>query len=117
MSVETIATADPKKHERAKTLKSGEMRYRCAADEGGTANWCSIGQGAACIRLDRYLLPGRHVILSQDDRDLSGRVVWCRSSADGSSFVAGLRIFRDEPGPVYFLPGSVGIPRGNRLSA
>ena len=73
---------------------SGLVQYRYALGEMGLATWCSVGREGACIRVGRYLRPGRHVILSSE---LSGRIVWCRPTTDGLTYVAGLRVFREDP--------------------
>lgn len=69
---------------------TGTVHYTCGPND----------RGGACIRVGRYLGPGRHVLLSVKigtDRDayaeLKGRVAFCRPSEDGKAFVAGVRVF------------------------
>ena len=104
MSVETLANVAVEERESERFSFRGKLSYRCALEEGGSATWCSVGREGACIRLKRYLRPGRHMILSTDaivvngqGAELSARVVWCRPTADGDTFVAGLHIFGDDP--------------------
>ena len=78
----------------------GELEYRYGNAEQGKAVWCSFGRDGACIRMGRYLRPGRHVLLiDESDGDapaeFSGRIVWCRPGADGRSYIAGIYLFDD----------------------
>jgi len=90
---------------------SGALRYRYAPDEAGVATWLDVGRGGACVRIGRYLRPGRHLLLTVSDVDspgkgevdLKGQVMWCRPSEDNKSFVTGVRIFRHEPEVEYAL--------------
>lgn len=104
MSAETLANVAIEEREWERFPFRGKLSYRCALEEGGAATWCSVGREGACIRMKRYLRPGRHMILSTDaivanghGAELSARVVWCRPTADGGTFVAGLHIFGDDP--------------------
>ena len=83
---------------------AGTVHYICAPNDGGIGSWQDVGRGGACIRLDRNLRPGDHVLLSVrlgSNRDayveLKGKVAWsCPAGANGS-FVVGLRFFHDAP--------------------
>lgn len=92
----------------------GTLAYRCSQEDAGIATWCSVGREGACIRLGHYLRPGRHIILVTDavkvrgrSAELSARVVWCRPTADGRTFVAGLRMFAEDPEAHYALTAIV----------
>ncbi len=78
----------------------GALAYRCSEEVEGVATWCSVGAGGACIRLGHYLRPGRHLLMvthalktGEGPTEMSGRIVWCRPTANGRTFVAGVRIF------------------------
>ena len=78
----------------------GELEFRYGHDEQGKAVWCSFGRDGACIRMGRYLRPGRHVLLIDNSAgdtpaEFSGRIVWCRPGADGRSYIAGVYLFDD----------------------
>lgn len=78
----------------------GELEFRYGNEEQGTAVWCSFGRDGACIRMGRYLRPGRHVLLidrtaGEVPAEFSGRIVWCRPGADGRSYIAGVYLFDD----------------------
>jgi hypothetical protein len=69
-----------------------------------------VGSGGVCIRLYRYLRPGKYVLLSVKSgtnhgayAELKGRVAWCRRAPDGGSLMAGLRIYDDIPEAEYVL--------------
>ncbi len=70
----------------------GEIEYRYDDDESGKAQWCSVGREGACVRIGRYLRPGRYIRVEYHDLDLEARVIWCRARAGGDHFVAGLQI-------------------------
>ncbi len=70
----------------------GEIEYRYDGNESGKAQWCSVGREGACIRIGRYLRPGRHIRVQCHGLDLEARVIWCRATAEGDHFVAGLQI-------------------------
>ena len=77
----------------------GALAYRCSEEVEGMATWCSVGGGGACIHLGHYLRPGRHLLMlthtqtGESPTEVSGRIVWCRPTSDGRTFVAGVRIF------------------------
>lgn len=70
----------------------GEIEYRYGGSESGKAQWCSVGREGACIRIGRYLRPGRRIRVECHGLDLEARVIWCRATAGGDHFVAGLQI-------------------------
>lgn len=114
MSAETLAMMAQEERRFERIPFEGRVDYRYGLDDGGTATWRSVGKEGACIALGRYLRPGRHVSLVSDAAsvngdpvELSGRVVWCRPTTEGRTFVAGLRIFSDEPGTASALSGIV----------
>ena len=86
----TIPTMDERRSRRVPF--HGEFEYRCDEDERGKAEWCSVGREGACIRIGRYLRPGRRMRVQCYGLDLQARVIWCRATADGAHFVAGLQI-------------------------
>lgn len=77
---------------------SGPVPFCCGPDDKGCAQWENLSQTGAGIRLGRYLRPGRRVALlanrprlHDEPAELLGRIVWCRPSADGKSFAAGVQ--------------------------
>jgi len=87
-------------------------RYRDRTDMHASAGcWRDISRRGACIRLGRYLAPGRFLMLETPpsgfdlapDIQLKGRVVWCRPIEGSSRFLAGLQIYRSEPETVEGL--------------
>ena len=86
----TIPTTEERRSRRVPYR--GEFEYRYDASESGKAQWCSIGREGACIRIGRYLRPGRRMRVECHGLDLEARVIWCRATADGDRFVAGLQI-------------------------
>lgn len=89
----------------SEAAETGRVRYLWAQTETATATWCSFGREGACIQLSRHLPPGRHLILSDKGHECCARVVWCRPTASGNGFVAGVRIFRDDPLPESMIVG------------
>lgn len=86
----------------------GELEFRYGNDEQGKAVWCSVGRDGACIRMGRYLRPGRHVLLidysaGELPAEFSGGIVWCRPGADGRSYIAGVYLFDDGRSRPMFL--------------
>lgn len=77
---------------------SGTARYRYAPGYEGAATVENVGLGGFGLRLGRYLRPGTLMLLSLSDEplQLKGRVTWCRG-ARNHEFVAGLRVFHDDP--------------------
>ena len=73
----------------------GEFRYLDDLEEGGKATWCSIGENGACIRIGRYLRPGRRLLLLWNSAPLLARIVWCKPTLGDQAFVAGIKIFAD----------------------
>jgi hypothetical protein len=81
----------------------GTLSYQDSPDDRGWARWCSVSRDGACIHLGRYLRPGKHIMLRLHHHtdvatsEFKARVVWCRPIAAGAHFVAGLKIFHDQP--------------------
>lgn len=116
MNADSLTTVAEEERRAERFPFSGRVDYRYGRNESGKATWCSVGREGACIGLGRYLRPGRHVSLISDavvvnghPVELSGRVVWCRPTTDGQTFVAGLRIFSDEPETALALSAIVQI--------
>ena len=86
----SIPTAEERSSGR--TQFRGQFEYRYDAGERGKAQWCSVGREGACIRIGRYLRPGRRMRVECHGLDLEARVIWCRATVDGDHFVAGLQI-------------------------
>ncbi len=86
----TIPTAEERRSRRIPFR--GEFEYRYDGNEGGKAEWCSVGREGACVRIGRYLRPGRRMRVETHGLDLEARVVWCRATEEGDRFVAGLQI-------------------------
>ncbi len=86
----TIPTAEERRSRRIPFR--GAFEYRYDGSERGKAEWCSVGREGACIRIGRYLSPGRRMRVECNGLDLEARVVWCRATAEGDRFVAGLQI-------------------------
>ena len=86
----TIPHVDERRSRRAPF--HGKFEYRYDANQSGKAEWCSLGREGACIRIGRYLRPGRRMRIECHGLDLEARVIWCRATADGNRFAAGLQI-------------------------
>ena len=86
----TIPTTEERSSGR--TQFRGQFEYRYDADENGKAQWCSVGREGACIRIGRYLSPGKRMRVECQGLELEARVIWCRATVDGDHFVAGLQI-------------------------
>lgn len=100
MNTSVLVTSAVEDRQSRRVPLQGALAYRCSEEVEGVATWCSVGAGGACIRLGHYLRPGRHLLMltqtpkrGEDPTEVSGRIVWCRPTADGRSFVAGVRIF------------------------
>ncbi len=82
---------------------TGTIRYQYANDLSGLATCRNLGHGGMCVRLGRYLRPGRLILLEVIDADdtvepveFKGRVVWCRPASSPCMFAAGVRVFHDD---------------------
>lgn len=95
----THALAIPATDERAsrRIPFQGKFEYRCDEDECGVAEWRSVSREGVCIRIGRYLRPGRHMRVAFYGLELRARVIWCSATADGNHFVAGLRVVNSGP--------------------
>ena len=96
--------SQPQRRRFARMPLAGIVKYMCAPNQGGVATWHDVGSGGVCIRLYRYLRPGRYVLLSVKSgtnhgayAELKGRIAWCRRALDGGSLVAGVRVYDDTP--------------------
>lgn len=114
MAGETIGKSQGQERRFARMPLAGIVHYICAPNDGGIGSWQDVGRGGACIRLDRDLRPGDHVLLSvklgsQDGAyaELKGKVVWSRRCRENGSFVAGLRVFDDRPEAELTLSGLI----------
>jgi len=104
MAGETVVKSKVQRRRFARIPIAGTVHYICAPNDGGVGTWQDVGRGGACIRLDRNLRPGRHVLLSvklgsKSDIyvELKGKVAWSRPTGSNGPFVAGLRFFHDAP--------------------
>ena len=104
MAGETVGKSEVQQRRFARMPLAGTVHYICAPNDGGVGTWQDVGRGGACVKLHRYLRPGRHVILSVKPgfdhgayAELKGRVAWSRRCGESGSFVTGLRIFEDAP--------------------
>ena len=73
-----------------------------------------MGRGGARVKLNRYLRPGRLVLLSVKlgpnngaYAELKGRVAWSRRCGENGSSVAGLRLFDDVPEAEFTVSGLI----------
>ena len=81
------------------------ISYQDGPDTQGVASCRNVCQSGACVRLDRYLRPGTYAMLAFDSPyehearvELKARVAWCRrANGNGGGFMAGVRVFDDEP--------------------
>jgi len=103
-------TVQPERRRSARMRLAGIVKYACAPNQGGVATWHDVGGGGACIRVYRYLRPGKYVLLSVKSgtnqgayAELKGRIVWCRRAPDGGSLMAGVRIYDDTGEAEYVL--------------
>ena len=95
MNMTALGTATTEERRHSRFPLWGQFSYRYDQDESGLGRWCSVGHDGACIEVGRYLRPGRHLLLSSNDEDISCRVVWCRPTHESKRFVVGLSIFED----------------------
>ena len=86
----TIPHVDERRSRRAPF--HGEFEYRYDGNQSGKAEWRSVGREGACIRIGRYLSPGRRMTVDCRGLELEARIIWCRATAGGDHFVAGLQI-------------------------
>ena len=80
------------------------ISYQHGPDPQGVASCCNVCHAGACVRLNRYLRPGTYAMLtfdplSENDAqvELKARVAWCRRANGNGGFMAGVRVFDDEP--------------------
>jgi hypothetical protein len=80
------------------------IAYQHGPDTQGVASCRNVCQAGACVRLDRYLRPGTYAMLAFDPLcendarvELKARVAWCRRANGNGGFMAGVRVFDDEP--------------------
>ncbi len=105
MAGEAVGKSHVQQRRFARMPLAGTVHYICAPNDGGIGGWQDVGRGGACVKLNRYLRPGSHVLLSvklgsQDGAyaELKGKVAWSsRRCRENGSFVAGLRVFDDVP--------------------
>lgn len=95
MSVDALANGSLEERTSPRVPFQGAFWYRDENGERGRAAWCSLGQDGARLRIERYLRPGRRIRLVLEDETPVARIVWCRPAADGTSFMAGVKIFAD----------------------
>lgn len=114
MAGETGVESRRQRRRFARVPLAGTVHYLCAPNEGGVGSWQDVGQGGACVRLSRYLRPGRLVLLSVKlgsnngaYAELKGRVAWSRRCGENGSTVAGLRLFDDVPEAELTLSGLI----------
>jgi len=88
-----------------RTALSGAVTYSYDPDESGRGRWINVSRVGACIRLGRYLRPGRDLRLrfpspleaSEAPVEVQGRVSWCRQVPGAPEFTAGVRLLREDP--------------------
>jgi len=80
------------------------ISYQHGPDMQGVASCRNVCRSGACVRLDRYLRPGTYAMLAfdplceHDSRvEVKARVAWCRRANGNGGFMAGVRVFDDEP--------------------
>ncbi len=112
MAGETGVESRSQRRRFARIPLAGPVHYICAPDDGGVGTWQDVGQGGACVKLNRYLQPGTLVLLSVKlgfksgaYAELKGKVAWCRRCGENGSSVAGLRLFEDVPEAELTLSG------------
>jgi len=112
-------TVQPQRRRFARMPLAGIVKYVCAPNQGGVATWHDVGSGGACIRLYRYLRPGKYVLLSVKSgtnrrayAELKGRVAWCRRAPDGGSLLAGVRVYDDTADAEYVFSELIERARG-----
>lgn len=80
------------------------ISYQHGPDAKCVASCHNVCQAGACVRLDRYLRPGTYAMLTFDPLsgndvrvELKARVAWCRRANGNGGYMAGVRVFDDEP--------------------
>ena len=101
MNAEAIAVPNINERASFRLPYQGEFEYTCD-NTNGTACWSSVSHHGACIRMGRYLKPGRLIRISQDNHELIGNVVWYKPTHEDKTFVAGIR-FMDNGVEASFL--------------
>ncbi len=90
MNAEAVALPNINEREGFRLPFQGEFEYTCDKYTG-SACWSSVSPQGACIRMGRYLKPGRLIRVTQDNHELIGSVVWCKPTHQDNIFVAGIR--------------------------
>ncbi len=101
MSVEMAVLGATDQRETERFPHTGSLEYRYGLSDTGIATWHDVGRDGVCIRLGRYLRPGRSLVLIREERELhdeprelKGRIVWCRPSGDGETYLVGVKVHR-----------------------
>ena len=97
-----VAIRDRRRFERISCAVS--VHYRYAPNGAGLASCYDVSPRGVCIRLARNLRAGTYLLLRFDASaengtwvEAKGQIVWCRPPSDYRAFVAGVRVFDDEP--------------------
>lgn len=114
MAGETGVESQGQRRRFARVPLAGTVHYIFAPNDGGVGTWQDVGRGGACVKLNRYLRPGRLVLLSVKlgsnngaYDELKGKVAWSRRCGENGSSVAGLRLFDDVPEAELTLSGLI----------
>lgn len=101
MSVEMAVLGETDQRETERFPHAGSLEYRYGIGEKGRATWHDVGRDGVCIQLGRYLRPGRSIVVVRQERELhdeplelKGRVIWCRPSGDGETYLVGIKVHR-----------------------
>ena len=79
------------------------VAYRTSADDEGRATASDVSRSGLRLNLGRYLRPGTRVMVdvhrdgqSAQPVELKTKIVWCRPTATGRTFEAGLRVYHTD---------------------
>ncbi len=87
---------------------TGRVYYTYSDGTGVHASagcWRDISRRGACLRLGRYLTPGRFLLLELPKQEggqgqsiqVKACVAWCQPLKGSSHFLAGVQLYRSEP--------------------
>lgn len=80
----------------SRAMSSARVSYSYGHGAGGDGVCRNVGRGGLCLRIGRYLRPGRRLLMTIRGAELMGRVMWCRADGESHHFLIGIKVFPDE---------------------